>query len=88
MILKIFKAVWFLSLMVTLTIFMYIYASLPETLVIVKGADGFTLSREAFFYLALMIIALFNAMVFVFSRLFNRNENGFLTWFFGIDHES
>ncbi len=84
MILKIFKAVWFLSLLVTLAVFMYVYASLPEQVRISVGASDLLLSREAVFYLVLVVTALFNMMVFVFARLYAKGADTFLTWFFGL----
>ncbi len=84
MILKIFKAVWFLSLLATLAVFMYVYASLPEQVRISVGANDLLLSREAIFYLVLAITALFNMMVFVFVRLYAKGADAFLTWFFGL----
>lgn len=83
MILKIFKAVWFLSLLITLTVFLYIYASLPETLVL-DESGVYKLSREGFFYLTLALIAVFNVLVFVVSRLFVGSSVGFIAWFYGL----
>ncbi|MEQ8361768.1 MAG: hypothetical protein RH948_02810 [Cyclobacteriaceae bacterium] len=83
MILKIIKAVWFLSLMGFMAIFMYIYASLPQQVVIQEGIEMLSLSRDAMFYLTLGVVALFNALVFVFSKLYGNSNEPFSVWFFG-----
>jgi hypothetical protein len=83
MILKIFKAVWFLSLMAWLALFLYVYASLPEEVLIREVENKVFLSREAVFYLFLAGIVLVNGLVFIVSRLFTGREN-FLSWFCGL----
>jgi hypothetical protein len=84
MILRIFKAVWFLSLLAWLVIFLYVYASLPERVFILEGEAAFSISREVLFYSFLGVIALFNVLVFIVSRLFNRGSEDFLSWFYGL----
>jgi len=83
MILKIFKAVWFLSLMAWLALFLYVYASLPAEVLIREAESKVFLSREAVFYLFLAAIVLVNGLVFIVSRLFTDREN-FLSWFCGL----
>jgi hypothetical protein len=83
MVLKIFKAVWFLSLMVWLALFLYVYASLPEEVLIREGESRIFLSREAIFYSFLGAIVGVNGLTFIVSRLFNGRED-FLTWFYGL----
>jgi hypothetical protein len=83
MILKIFKAVWFLSLMAWLALFLYVYASLPEEVLIREAENKVFLSREVVFYLFLAAIVLVNGLVFIVSRLFTDREN-FLSWFCGL----
>lgn len=82
MILKLFKAVWFLSLMGFMAIFMYIYASLPERVIIQEGLEAVSMSRDMVFYLSLGAVALINVLVFVMAKLYNSNEP-FSTWFIG-----
>ena len=83
MVLKIFRAVWFLSLVAALAVFLYVYASLPEQ-VALAGDGGIALSREAMFYCTLALLAVFNMMVFVFNRLYSRQSADFLAWFHGL----
>jgi hypothetical protein len=83
MILKIFKAVWFLSLMAWLALFLYVYASLPAEVLIRETENKVFLSREAVFYLFLAAIVVVNGLVFIVSRLFTDRQN-FLSWFCGL----
>ena len=83
MILKIFKAVWFLSLLLWLLVFLYVYASLPEDVLIREEGNRVLISREALFYMFLSAIALFTALVFTMNRLFGDQED-FLIWFYGL----
>ncbi|HRK54412.1 MAG TPA: hypothetical protein PK185_10900 [Cyclobacteriaceae bacterium] len=82
MILKIIKAVWFLSLMGFMAIFMYIYASLPQQVVIQEGVERLSLSRDSVFYITLGVVALINVLVFVFSKLYGNRNEPFSVWFF------
>ena len=86
MIVKIFKGVWLLSLLATLVIFLYVYASLPEDIELSRGeaVPAFTLSRTGLFYLTLAILSFFNLLVFVFARLFRKNNELFAAWFYGL----
>ena len=83
MVLKIFKAVWFLSLMAWMALFLYVYASLPEEVLVREAENKVFLSREAVFYIFLAAIVLVNGLVFIVSRLFKGRE-GFLSWFYGL----
>ncbi len=87
MVLKIFKAVWFLSLLSWLLVFLYVYASLPEE-VLIRDPDNYRagsrvmISREGLFYILLAAITLFTALVLTVRRLYNKED--FLTWFYGL----
>ncbi len=83
MILKLFKAVWFLSLMGFIAIFMYIYASLPERVVLSEGLDARSLSKDVLFYVALIVASLVNVLVFIITKLYGSRNDPFSTWFFG-----
>lgn len=84
MILKIFKAVWFLSVLVTLANLLYVFAALPEEVTIYdSGMSMITVSRDAFFYMATAIIAIVNGLVYAVSAAF-RKEIDFRTWFHGL----
>ncbi len=83
MVLKIFKAVWFVSLLLWFLVFLYVYASLPEDVLIREEGNRVLISREALFYIFLAAIAVFTALVFTMKRLFG-NQEDFLTWFYGL----
>lgn len=84
MVLKIFKACWFLSVLLILANLLYVYAALPETVTIQdQGITSFSMSRESFFYAVTAIIALVNAMVYLVSGLY-REAVDFRTWFHGL----
>ena len=84
MILKIFKGVWFFSLLGLFGIFFYIYAALPEVVVFSNVEGDFSISRDGFFYTAILLFAIVNALVFVVSKLLSHGDQGFSSWFYGL----
>jgi hypothetical protein len=83
MVLKLFKAVWVFSLLSVLGSFMYVYASLPENVILQESGGVQSVSREVFFYIILALLSVFNMLVFVFSKLYSRRDAELLTWFYG-----
>lgn len=83
MILKLFKAVWFLSLVGFMLIFMYIYASLPENVVLREGLEPVTTSKDVIFYVSVIVVSLINTLVFVINKIYSNQNDRFSTWFFG-----
>lgn len=83
MALKLFKAVWFFSLVAVLGTFMYVYASLPESVVLQESEVIMSVSREVLFYVVLALLAVINVVVFIISKL-QRGDQDFLSWFFGL----
>jgi hypothetical protein len=83
MALKVFKALWFLSLLIFLGVFMYNYAAMPEILTVLESATPFSLSRDALFYGVLAVAAIFNLFVFVINKLFAAQRD-FRAWFYGL----
>lgn len=84
MALKVFKAIWFLSLIIFLCVFLYDYASLPETVTVVESEEStVSLSRDGVFYGILIIAALLNVFVFIINKLFASNRD-FRGWFYGL----
>lgn len=80
---RIFRSVWFLSVLVVLAVLLYQYASWPEEVVIGQGDVNFiTLSRDALFYASLVILAFVNVTVYI-SRTFARQVDAFVAWFYG-----
>jgi hypothetical protein len=84
MILKIFKGVWFFSLLALLVVFFYVYAGLPEEVVILESAESISLSRNGFFYTAVILFAMINALVFVVNKLLSDGDQAFSSWFYGL----
>jgi hypothetical protein len=80
MIVKIFKGVWFASLVATLGIFLYVYAALPEDISFGESS----VSRNALFYLTLAVLAIFNSLVFVVSKVFSAKSEYFVAWVHGL----
>ncbi len=81
---KVFKAIWFLSLLIFLGVFMYNYAGLPEIVNLVDSGDSpLSLSRESLFYSVLAVAAILNVFVFVISKLYSAQPD-FRAWFYGL----
>lgn len=85
MILKVFKAVWFLSLLGVMGNLMYVYAGLPEQVSVAEeaGATSYIMNKEALFYSALAFIAILNLLVYLFSKSITPSES-FRTWIHGL----
>jgi hypothetical protein len=84
MILKIFKGAWFFSLLGVLALFFYVYASLPELVSFSDNAELTAISRNTFFYAAILIMALVNVLVFLIDKLLTRSNTDVDAWFFGL----
>ena len=84
MVLKLLKAVWFLSMLATLGALLFVYASLPQEVLVQDDTEArVAISNELFFYLAMVLIAISNALVFVMAKVFKTNEE-LRAWFFGL----
>ena len=84
MILKIFKAFWFLSMLVVLANLLYVYAALPEVVVVQDEADGRIMAgKEVFFYALTAVLLIVNATVYLTTRIFADDES-FRAWFHGL----
>ena len=84
MALKLLKGIWFVSMMVALITLLYVYAGLPQEVVVQnEGGSNVSISNEAFFYVVMMFMAISNVMVFVISKVFQR-EGDFRAWFYGL----
>ena len=75
---------WFLSMLATLGALLYVYASLPQEVLVQDDTEArVAISNEVFFYLAMIFIALTNAMVYVMAKVFKTNED-LRSWFYGL----
>jgi hypothetical protein len=80
---KIFRSVWFLSVLVMLAVLLYHYAGWPEEVVIGQAQVNFVaLSRDAFFYSTLAIITFINTSVFI-AKYYAAKAPEFLAWYYG-----
>jgi hypothetical protein len=84
MTLKLFKAIWFLSMLAVLVNLLYVYASLPEQVTLMEeGVETYAIGREQLFYSAMVVMAIANVMVYLFSKSIAPDEN-FRTWLHGL----
>ena len=84
MILKVFRGVWFLSLLAAMANLMYVYAGLPEQVVVQEeGISTTAISKETAFYVWLAVLGFVNVLVYVFSKNLVPSEE-FRTWFTGL----
>ncbi len=84
MIVKIVKGVWFLSLLATLAVFLYVYASLPDNIIVSEGEAARSISRNGLFYSTLALLAVVNVLVIIISRLYSGSQEYFRAWFCGL----
>ena len=82
--LKIFKVIWVFSLLALLGVFMYVYASLPDPVMVGENPKIISLSKETLFYTALAMLALTNASVFAVTRILPQTDHHFKAWFYGL----
>lgn len=83
MALKLLKGVWFLSMVVALGVLLYVYASLPQQVIVQEAAEGpVSVSNEAVFYIAMALMAIANVLVYVVGKVFKTNI-ALRTWFYG-----
>lgn len=81
---KIFKAVWFLSVLAALVSLLYMYAAFPLDVVVNEnGGEAISIDKDNFFYLSAGFIAIINALVFAVNS-FYKNKLDFRTWFYGL----
>lgn len=84
MALKLLKAVWFLSMVAALGTLLYVYASLPQDVIVQDEENSnVSVSNEVFFYVAMVLIAIMNVTVYIIAKVFKRQED-LRTWFYGL----
>ncbi|MBT1705412.1 hypothetical protein [Chryseosolibacter indicus] len=83
MVLKIFKAAWFLSVLAVLANLLYVYAGLPQDVIIQDEASArVIIGKEFFFYVLTGLILFVNLLVYVIGKVY-RDED-FKSWFNGL----
>ncbi len=83
MMVRIAKGIWLISMMGSVTVLLYAYASLPETIQLRVDGGG-AVSRNAVFYAVLGLLAVLNMMVFLVNRFMSANDEFFQAWFYGL----
>lgn len=82
--LKIFRVVWFLSVLALFATLLYDYAGWQQQLVIQEnGLDRVLVSREVLFYVLVGIFSLVNVQVYIMAKFFAVEED-FRAWFHGL----
>ena len=80
MVSKVFKVIWIISLLAVVSVLFYTYAALGEQVSLGSGLP--VISRSGFFYGALAVLTVFNAMSFpVMSMLKTALQQA---WFYGL----
>lgn len=80
---KIFRAVWFVTLMCALAALLYVYASLSQNVTVWEEDLSLTvITRESFFYSLLAFLAITNVLIYVVKPFYKRDD--FLLWFYGL----
>lgn len=82
MVLKIFRAFWFLSMLAMLASLLLTYGFLPET-VLIQAEDHVMVSKDMVFYIVLVLGGVLNSMVYVVSKLYPKDE-ALRMWFHGL----
>lgn len=81
---KIFRAVWFFSLLAVTAALLYGYASLPENVIVQDdGVNLMQITRDTFFYIVLGLLAVINVLVFFIAQIAVKNKP-FQNWFYGL----
>ena len=83
MINTVFKGVWFFSLMGLLAVFFYVYASLPESVIVYGELETVRISKELLFYISIGIIAIWNVLVYLIPSLMKPSSQ-FMVWICGL----
>ena len=83
MIINIFKGVWFFSLLGLLAVFFYVYASLPESIVVYGDLEPVRVSKELLFYISISWIAIWNVLVYAVPAIMKPKEK-FMWWLLGL----
>ncbi|NJN41314.1 MAG: hypothetical protein HC811_02805 [Flammeovirgaceae bacterium] len=83
MVLKLFKAVWFISLCAVMLNLLYTYASLPEVVAFEEVSSGVVVARDGLFYGVLLAVAMVNVLSFIMKKFYSSGED-FNTWLHGL----
>jgi len=86
MISKIFKAVWFVTVLAFMLVLIYVYAGLPEEVEVMQaGSMYMVLGRESFFYVYLGLAALANSLIYSYYNIGKKTDpDSLLSWIMGL----
>lgn len=84
MALKIFKGLWFFSVVGLLLTFFYVYAGLPEWVILSNEGAPSYIPKNSLFYLSIGAMAVINTLVFIATRLPIKQKQDFKAWFYGL----
>jgi hypothetical protein len=79
---KIFKVIWFVSLLTMMGVLIYCYASWPEAVYLSDSNPPQMLGKSALFYSVIGLLGIFNMLAFVFPKL--KYSDTWMAWFFGV----
>ena len=82
MVLKLSRLVWFVSVLAVLANLLYMYASLPET-VVIQEDEYVAIGREWLFYILMISIVVINALIYLVKTMFP-HEGSLRAWFHGL----
>lgn len=77
---KVFKVIWIITLLMVCGVFFYAYSALQEKVSL--GTDTLIVSKTVFFYLSVVLIAVFNGLAFSVVRFLK--EDWKKSWFYGV----
>lgn len=84
MLLKIFRALWFLSVIALFVVLLYGYAGWQQNMIVQDKASGqISIDREILFYTLVALFLLVNVLVYLIAKVFAR-DNNFSAWFHGL----
>jgi hypothetical protein len=76
MVLRIFRAVWFMSVMGVFVRLLFGYAGWQDELVIRETAgERLLISKEVLFYVAVGVIVIVNVVVYIFGKIYKNQED-------------
>lgn len=75
---------WFLSVLAVLANLLYVYAGLPQNVILQNEGDGVVqANRELLFYVLTAMLVVVNVLVYIIRKLFS-SEDDFRSWFYGL----
>ena len=82
MALKLFRAAWFLSVLLVLANLLYVYASLPERVTVGQAPQMF-MNKEWLFYAAMLSMVGVNLLVYLFKWIYRGEGLEIRSWLHG-----